>query len=224
MKHNIFVIIIYLLFILSLFNSINSQSNGDPNNDPNNNDPNNDPNNNDPNNNPNPEPEPEPEPEPTPQCILEAEAEQRNDCLKNTSNDTYCCFISPLEDDTKPSICYPFLKSKYFGYLNINYNKKLYSIDCGIGSTFMDSDWDLTLDDKSICGTMYPKDYKDCIKASTEDNSCCYYEGENMKGCYWLGIKHQGKVTKKKYTFVCDGKFITNFIIKLFFLQILYLL
>ena len=222
MKHNIFVIIIYLLFILSLFNSINSQPNDDPNNDPNNNDPNNDPNNNDPNNNPNTEPEPEPEP--TPQCILEAEAEQRNDCLKNTSNDTYCCFISPLEDDTKPSICYPFLKSKYFGYLNINYNKKLYSIDCGIGSTFMDSDWDLTLDDKSICGTMYPKDYKDCIKASTEDNSCCFYEGENMKGCYWLGIKHQGKVTKKKYTFVCDGKFITNFIIKLFFLQILYLL
>ena len=231
MKHNIFVIIIYLLFILSLFNSINSQQNGDPNNNPNNDDPNNDPNNNDPNNDPNnndpnnnPNTEPEPEPEPTPQCILEAEAEQRNDCLKNTSNDTYCCFISPLEDDTKPSICYPFLKSKYFGYLNINYNKKLYSIDCGIGSTFMDSDWDLTLDDKSICGTMYPKDYKDCIKASTEDNSCCFYEGENMKGCYWLGIKHQGKVTKKKYTFVCDGKFITNFIIKLFFLQILYLL
>ena len=46
-------------------------------------------------------------------------------------------------------ICYPFLKSKYFGYLNINYDRKLYKINCGIGSTFMDSDWDLTLDDKS---------------------------------------------------------------------------
>ena len=104
--------------------------------------------------------------------------------------------------------------------MNINYGRELYSIDCGIGSTFMDSDWDLTLDDKSVCGTMNPKDYKDCSKASTEDNSCCYYEVDDMKGCYWLGIKHQGKVIKKKYTYICEGNFIINkaFIGMLFFL------
>ena len=147
-------------------------------------------------------------PNPIPPCILEMEASQPSDCLKRATNDTYCCYMSPLEDKTQPSICYPFLKSKYFGYLNINYNKKLYSINCGIGSTFMDSDWDLTLDDKAICGTMHPEDYQDCTKASVEDNSCCYFEGEDMKGCYWLGIKHQGKVTKNKYTFVCWGGFI----------------
>ena len=154
------------------------------------------------------------------QCISEMEASSAKECLKRTTNDTYCCYISPLEDKSKPSLCYPFLKSKYYGYLNINYGRELYSIDCGIGSTFMDSDWDLTLDDKSVCGTMNPKDYKDCSKASTEDNSCCYYEVDDMKGCYWLGIKHQGKVIKKKYTYICEGNFIINkaFIGMLFFL------
>ena len=213
-----FILIKLLLYPL-LLNIINSQSpqpnpTPDQNPDPDNNDPNNDPNNNS---------EPEPNTEPQPQCVLESVANSPNDCLKNSSNDTYCCFISPLEDNSKPSICYPFLKSKYFGYLNINYDRKLYSINCGIGSTFMDSDWDLTLDDKSVCGTMYPNDYEDCTQASTDDNSCCFYEGEGMKGCYWLGIKHQGKVTKKKYTFVCEGKiFSINY--NIFFLLILFLL
>ena len=88
------------------------------------------------------------------------------------------------------------IKYKYYGYLNINHGQELYSIDCGIGSTFMNDEWELTLDDKYICGTMHPNNYKDCIKASTEENSCCFYEEEDMKGCYWLGIKHKGKVTK----------------------------
>ena len=157
------------------------------------------------------------------QCILDQVANKPSDCLKKTTNDTYCCFISPLEDTTKPNVCYPFLKSKYFGYMNINYDRKLYKINCGMGSTFMDSDWDLTLDDKSICSTMNPTNYKDCTKASTDDNSCCFYEGEDMKGCYWLGIKHQGKVTKNKYTFVCEEK-ILNINFNKFFLLILFLL
>ena len=155
------------------------------------------------------------------QCVLDTVASKASDCLKKSTNDTYCCFISPLEDKSKPSVCYPFLKSKYIGYLNINYDRKLYKINCGIGSTFMDSDWDLTLDDKSICSTMNPQNYKDCTKASTDDNSCCFYEGEDMKGCYWLGIKHQGKVTKNKYTFVCAANFLKNFFLFLFFILIL---
>ena len=155
------------------------------------------------------------------QCVLDTVATKASDCLKKSTNVTYCCFISPLEDKSKPSVCYPFLKSKYFGYLNINYDRKLYKINCGIGSTFMDSDWDLTLDDKSICSTMNPQNYKDCTKASTDDNSCCFYEGEDMKGCYWLGIKHQGKVTKNKYTFVCAANFLKNFFLFLFFILIL---
>ena len=162
--------------------------------------------------------------DPDSHCVLDSVANQPSDCLKLTSNNTYCCFISPLQDSSKPSLCYPFVKNKYFGYLNINYNRQLYSINCGIGSTFMDSDWDLTLNDKYICGTLNPGDYKDCIKASTDDNSCCFYEGEGMKGCYWLGIKHQGKVNKNGYKFVCEGKFIEKFFIFLFLLQFLILL
>ena len=42
-----------------------------------------------------------------------------------------------------------------------------------------------------------------------------------MKGCYWLGIKHQGKVTKNKYTFVCAANFLKNFFLFLFFILIL---
>ena len=162
--------------------------------------------------------------DPESHCVLDTIANQASDCLKLTSNNTYCCFISPLEDNTKSSLCYPFPKNRYFGYLNINYNKQKYSINCGIGSTFMDSDWDLTLNDKYICGTNNPSDYKDCIEASTDDNSCCFYEGEGMKGCYWLGIKHQGKVKKDGYEFVCEGKFLKIFNIFLFVLQILFFL
>ena len=155
------------------------------------------------------------------QCILDTVANKASDCLRLSTNDTYCCYITPLEDKTKPSVCYPFLKKKYFGYLNINYDRQKYSINCGIGSTFVDSDWDLTLDDKAICGTMFPKEYNDCTKASTDDNSCCFYEGKEMKGCYWLGIKHQGKVTKNKYTFVCKGDFLHSVFGILFFLILL---
>ena len=238
MKHNLFSFLIKLLLFFLLEKTINTQpeqnqpeqNQPDPNQpepsqpEPNQLDPN-QPESNQPDPNHPESAQPEPvETEPVHeiiQCILDSEASQASDCLKNTTNDTYCCYISPLEDNTKPSVCYPFLKSKYFGYLNINYDKKLYSINCGIGSTFMDSDWDLTLDDKSVCGTMYPKDYKDCIKASSEDNSCCFYEGENMKGCYWLGIKYQGKVTKKKYSFVCEQSYINVFIFFLLFLLVL---
>ena len=145
-----------------------------------------------------------------PPCSSEQIANKPNDCLKLSTNDTYCCYISPLENKENPSLCYPFLKSKYYGYLNINHGQELYSIDCGIGSTFMNDEWELTLDDKYICGTMHPNNYKDCIKASTEENSCCFYEEEDMKGCYWLGIKHKGKVTKNKYTFVCEQRYINN--------------
>ena len=155
------------------------------------------------------------------QCILDTEANKASDCLRFSTNDTYCCYITPLEDKTKPSVCYPFLKKKYFGYLNINYDRQKYAINCGMGSTFVDSDWQLTLDDKAICGTMFPKEYNDCTKASTDDNSCCYYEGKEMKGCYWLGIKHQGKVTKNKYTFVCKGCFLNFTFGVLFFLILL---
>ena len=153
------------------------------------------------------------------QCNL-VTASKASECLRQTTDSVYCCFISPLEDSSSPSMCYPYPKDKYFGYLNINHNRKIYSINCGLGSTFMDSNWEMTLEDRGICGSTNPNDHKDCNNASTKDNSCCYYEGEDMKGCYWLGIKYCGKVTKSKYTFICDSNLIKPFK----FLFLLYLL
>ena len=152
-------------------------------------------------------------------CNTNTQASKASECLRLTTDTDYCCFISPLEDSS-PSYCYLYPKDKYFGYLNINHRKKIYEINCGLGSTFMDSNWEMTLEDRGICGSMNPNDYKDCNIASTEDNSCCYYEGEDMKGCYWLGIKYYGKVTKNKYTFICTSNFIKPFK----FLFLLYLL
>ena len=143
-------------------------------------------------------------------CELEQIATKANECLKETNEDTYCCFIKPLEDSS-PSMCYPCPKDKYFGNLKINYNKHIYSIDCGLGSTFMDNDWEMTLEDRQVCGTLHPNKYTDCSDASIDDNTCCYYEGEDMKGCYWLGIKYSGKVSKNKYTFICRSNYIKYF-------------
>ena len=152
------------------------------------------------------------------QCSV-SPASKASECLRQTTDRDYCCFISALEGPPG-SYCYPYPKDKYFGYLNINHDKKIYEINCGLGSTFMDSNWEMTLEDRGICGNMDPVDYKDCNAASTKDNSCCYYEGEDMKGCYWLGIKYCGKVTKRKYTFICASNVLKPFK----FLFLLYLL
>ena len=149
-------------------------------------------------------------------CILGTVARKSIDCLKNTSYDEYCCFISPLEDASLPSICYPYLKEKYHGNLNINHNKQLYAIDCGLGSTYMDIYWNMTLEDRYSCGNDFPNDYKDCTHASTKDNSCCYYEGKDLKRCYWLGIKYTGKASKDGYEFICHSEYLFNKFIFLF--------
>ena len=143
-------------------------------------------------------------------CVLGTMASKSTECLKNTSYDEYCCFISPLEDESLPSICYPYKKEQYFGNLNINYNKQLYGIDCGLGSSYMDTNWNMTLEDRYSCGNDNPNNYNDCTYASTKENSCCYYEGDDIKRCYWLGIKYTGKAYSDGYDFVCSSKYLLN--------------
>ena len=151
-------------------------------------------------------------------CVPEKEASKASECLRETNQDTYCCFITPLEDPSGKKMCYPYAKNKYFGYLNINHNKRIYEIDCGLGSTFMDSNWNMTLEDRGICGSPDPNSYKDCQKDSTSDNSCCFYEGEDLKGCYWLGIQYTGKVSTDEYTFICGSLYIKYYKMLLFFI------
>ena len=149
-------------------------------------------------------------------CDIGTITNKASDCLKETTNAQYCCFISPLESgSTSLSRCYPYNKEKYYGNLNINYNKELYSIDCGIGSTYADTDWSMTLEDRYSCGKNNPNDYKDCSIDSTNDNSCCFYEGHELKRCYWLGIKYVGKAEKGGYNFVCYSLYLNkiNFLI-----------
>ena len=146
-------------------------------------------------------------------CNRGSLASKSSECLKYTSFDEYCCFISPLEDTSLPSICYPYRKDKYYGNLNINYNKQLYAIDCGIGSSYMDPDWNMTLEDRYSCGKENPNNYNDCTADSTSDNSCCFYEGNDLKRCYWLGIKYTGKASDSDYEFICSSKYLLNSII-----------
>ena len=157
-------------------------------------------------------------------CDINKETNKKTECLKERSVDEYCCFIKPLEDPTLPSKCYPYKIDKYFGNININHNKHVYTIDCGLGSTFMDSSWNRTLEDRQICGKkIIPDNNDDCNDNSTEDNSCCYYEGEDgLRECYWLGIKYSGKVTRKGYTFICHAGNLKK--LSLFLLSILVIL
>ena len=151
-------------------------------------------------------------------CSLGTIATNPTECIRHSTNDEYCCFISPLEDTSLPSICYPYNKEKYHGNLNINHNKQLYEINCGLGSTYMDIEWDMTLEDRYSCGKDEPDNYEDCSFASTKDNSCCFYEGKDLKRCYWLGIKS----LNSDYNFVCCFCYI-NINLILYFMIVIFI-
>ncbi|MCQ2818239.1 MAG: hypothetical protein MJ252_13310 [archaeon] len=126
------------------------------------------------------------------------------DCLKYSTNTSYCCYISLLEGDSKQ--CYEFADfTNYKGQRHFVHGSKRYEIDCGLGSTYMDSDWDSTIESRYFCGTDSPNDENDCFKGSTSDNSCCYYEGHGLKRCYNLGIKFEGTTKEDDYTVKCKG-------------------
>ena len=132
------------------------------------------------------------------------------DCFKQAVNGTFCCYITPLEGSSTDSYCYSLKIEDYLGNLNINHNSLVYEIDCGLGSTFMDTDWNMTLEDRQICGSENPNNEIDCFKGSMKDNSCCYYEGHGLKGCYWLGIKYDGMISKDGYNFKCKAKYLSE--------------
>lgn len=140
------------------------------------------------------------------ECILGKEVSKPVECVKESKNGTYCCYLTPLNDHSLPSICYPIAINRYLGNRNINYNKKPYEIDCGVGSKFMDANWGMTLEDREICGSESPDSYENCSVSSTDDNSCCFYKNEDLKGCYWLGIKYSGKVEKDGWEYICQGR------------------
>ena len=142
------------------------------------------------------------------QCVLGETANNSTDCLQKSVNGTFCCFLTPLDDSSLDNICYPYDVTEFQGNLHINYNKNTYEINCGLGSTFMDSYWNLTVENRYLCGVENPTKDKDCFTASTNSNSCCYYEGYGLKSCYWLGLKYQAKVTKDGWTFSCKASYV----------------
>ena len=143
-------------------------------------------------------------------CRLGQPAKNSTDCLRKNKNGTFCCFLYPLEEESTElnSFCYPYSINDYKGGNQISYNKKKYNIDCGLGSTFMNRNWDLTIAARYMCSTENPEKSEDCFKASNSSNSCCYYEGFGLRACYWLGIKYKGSTFKKGYFFECEGKFL----------------
>jgi len=140
-------------------------------------------------------------------CILGEPAKNSTDCLRKNKNGTFCCFLFPIEEEANEhnSFCYPYNINDYKGGNQINYNKNKYNIDCGLGSTYMNSNWELTLSDRYMCSTEHPQKSEDCFKGSNSSNSCCYYEGYGLKSCYWLGIKYKGSTNKKGYTYECNS-------------------
>ena len=144
------------------------------------------------------------------ECRLGQPAKNSTDCLKKNKNGTFCCFLFPLNEESNElnSFCYPYSINDYKGGNQISYKKKKYNIDCGLGSTFMNRNWNLTLSDRYMCSTENPEKSEDCFKGSNSSNSCCYYEGYGLKSCYWLGIKYKGSTNKKGYFFECKANFL----------------
>ena len=143
--------------------------------------------------------------DPPSKCILGEVTDDKMNCLKKTINGTYCCHLKPLNNQSLDSICYPYNFTEYLGNLHINYDKNIYEIDCGLGSTFMDSNWKLTIEDRYFCGKENPTTKKDCSDSSTKTNSCCYYYGHGLNVCYWLGVKYEAKSKHDGYTFECNA-------------------
>lgn len=144
------------------------------------------------------------------QCVLGEVANNSSECLRKAVNGTFCCYLTPLEDKYLNSICFPYKVTKYLGNLQIHYNQITYNIDCGLGSTFMDSYWNLTVEDRYMCGVENPKNEKECHDNSTKSNTCCYYEGNGLANCYWLGVKYQARLNSNGYLFSCQSKYLQN--------------
>ena len=157
-------------------------------------------------------------------CVLGEPAKNSTDCLRKNKNGTFCCFLFPIEEEANEqnSFCYPYSINDYKGGNQINYNKSKYNIDCGLGSTYMNSNWELTLSDRYMCSTEHPEKGEDCFKGSNSSNSCCYYEGYGLKSCYWLGIKYKGSTNKKGYSYECNSNILRAS--KIFYFVILMLI
>ena len=76
----------------------------------------------------------------------------------------------------------------------------------------------------STCGVKSPINVTDCSFQTTPDNSCCFYASNEIKGCYWIGRKFNGRYNEGAFDLYCEGRREKTFIYTILVLFIFNLL
>jgi hypothetical protein len=137
-------------------------------------------------------------------CTSDFSPKNYTDCNIHSDENTYCCFLKPVNNNETQNRCLSILHGKYNGDGTINYNKIPYSIYCGMGTVM--GAYSTTSSYGNSCGVMMPKTPEICSQFSTEQNSCCYYENGHLTGCYWLGAKYESHVEVDGKKFSCFSR------------------
>ena len=150
----------------------------------------------------------------------------RYDCFKKSSSNKLCCYKSGEN-------CKVIEK--------LSDNPDNYDYDCGIvnnnvGEYEFSIYHPISSNENKIgfqtCGAKKPKKKKDCTDYSQLTNSCCYFYGNGIDGCYSIGKKYSGpneeiqiKIKELTVKYECNGNFLNTILNNFFgFFLFLYLL
>ena len=152
-------------------------------------------------------------------------SDNRYECFKYSSSNELCCYksgqkcqvIKKLSENPDNLDC---------GIVNNNVGEYEFSIYHPISSNENKIGF-------QTCGAKKPKKKKDCTDYSQLTNSCCYFYGNGIDGCYSIGKKYSGpneeiniKINDHlTVTYECNGNFLNTILNNFFgFFLFLYLL
>ena len=130
-------------------------------------------------------------------CSEQQTIKNRNECFKNSTSDSYCCFNSNSNN------CVLVKKNEL--------NNKNSQYDCSISEEnygkyeFREYHPNQTFDlGFQTCGETGPKKKEDCIKYSEITNSCCFFQkvgSSDETACLAIGRKFNETLFKGKYSY-----------------------
>lgn len=98
------------------------------------------------------------------------------DCTKNTTTSEYCCYLTPKAGGSSQCVK---ISPQNFRTTMTSYliDKVDYKIECNISAGSV----------STPCGALNPQINTDCWNSSINQNSCCFYNSNNLTHCIWMG-------------------------------------
>ena len=114
----------------------------------------------------------------------------RNDCFTYSSPGSYCCYKKDIK--TNEEKCVSIEKE------NLSTS---YELDCGVSEENYGKyefgqyhpKQSIELEGFTGCGVINPKSKSDCVEYSELSNSCCFFQKDNDKACFYIGKKFDRK-------------------------------